>query len=409
MGGRVVWGCSAKNSGRSPKSRLNKGGIFAQWVNLFRMDASTLKSLFKAFFSVYPEGMVFANSGNIIMVGSADKVTVDHKRFNALLGEPVLKAKFGTNSIRDVNDVLWYFALSRDEAVEASKDAVPSRDANVLSEVRLSRLVESPTGDESPETFLEGISSMDVGSYLGPDVEAKLALLSMYFLREGAYQRADLAISQLSKINARTGRVLSHRRALEMLDFATATELYQRYSDWPSEAHLAQARAMITIGAYDEARTALKHADLTQDTRGQIERVDYLEAVPPRLSEQLSAESSEWLLMARADAGNSTAEELLVRRSADHPKLPNNTMIYVDRALVRHFAVRRDEHKLQTTSLALSKAIGEVGKELATIAEKALDANHPRFAAFATKQIELLNDTPEGLDKIKVRLSELGS
>ena len=45
------------------KSRLNDGGVFAQWVNLFRMDAPTLKSLLKSFFSVYPEGMVFSDFG----------------------------------------------------------------------------------------------------------------------------------------------------------------------------------------------------------------------------------------------------------------------------------------------------------------------------------------------------------
>ncbi len=158
-----------------------------------------------------------------------EPLTIDPRRFNSLLAGPVLKTKFASNSIRSVDDVLWYFALSRDQAVSASEDAVASTDTNVLSEVRLSKLVESPQGDDSPTAFLEHHSSMDIGSYLGGKAEGKLSLLGMYFLRGGsvlARRPGDLAGRN---IDARLGRTLKHRRAIDMLDFAAATELYYRY------------------------------------------------------------------------------------------------------------------------------------------------------------------------------------
>jgi spermidine synthase len=391
------------------RSRLNEGGIFGQWVNLFRMDAPTMQSLFKAFFDVYPHGMVFANSGNMLMIGSTGPLTIDHKRFNAILSEPVLKAKFATRNIRDVHDVLWYFALSRDQAVDASRDAVASRDANVLSEVRLSRLTDTPTGDQSPAAFMQRHTTMDVGGYLGSDASSKLALLAMYFLREESYYRADLAIAQLTKFDVTRARVLTHRRALDMLDFATATALYQRYVNWPDEAHLAQARAMIELGAYPEARAALSLAGSTDDARREAERLDYLEGVSPDLARPLSAQSSVWLLMARAEAGDETAEKRLIRWADGRNDPPPETLVYLNRSLARHYALTREADRLQATSLALAKEINSLTERLFKIAEQALDAEHARFAALAAERIEALNETPEGLDKIKSRLAELGA
>jgi spermidine synthase len=388
------------------RSRLNKGGTFAQWVNLFRMDAPTMQSLFKAFFGAYPHGMVFADSGDMLMIGSADPLTVDHKRFNALLSRPVLKAKFATRHIRSVNDVLWYFALSRDDAVKASRNAVASRDANVLSEVRLSRLADNPTGDRSPKAFMKSHSSMDVGGYLGSSAEAKLSLLSMHFLREKAYYRAKMAIKQLAKINPLRARVLSHRRAIDMLDFATATELYYRYSSWPSEAHLAQADAMMEIGAYDEARAALDRAESSNDKQVRLQRLAYLQGIGPRLGEEKTG--SVWAVMALADSGDEAAEKLLAARAAKRD-LSDEARLYADKILLRHFASIRDDRELQKTSLALSEEVKRLGKRLATVAERALDAGNARIAALAMESIEALEDKPEGFDEMVVRLDQLGS
>ena len=191
------------------------------------------------------------------MIGSAQPLTIDYKRVNSLLADPAFQAKFGANSIRDVNDILWYFTLSRNEAVEASKDAVASVDANVLPEVQLSRLTRGARGRGQPRC-VPGTQLLDGCRQLSRRrVQSKLTLLAMYFLREGAYDKAEMAIGQVASLDPRVGRTLSHRRSLEMLDYPAATDTYRKYSSWPSETHLAQARAMIEIGAYDEARSAL--------------------------------------------------------------------------------------------------------------------------------------------------------
>ena len=385
------------------RSRLNKGGVFAQWVNLFRMDIPTLKSLLKSFFSVYPEGMVFANSGNIVMVGSVDSLTIDAQRFNSLLAGPALKAKFASNGVHDVNDVLWYFSLSRDEAVDASEDEIASTDTNVLSEVRLSKLIDAPEGEDSPSSFLESHSSLDVSKYLGGDVENKLALLAMYFLREEAYWQADLAIAQVEKMDARLGRTLRHRRAIGMLDFASATELYYRYPSWPSEAHLAQARAMMELGAYGEARAALDRAANSDETQVERQRLAYLEGGSPS-----PGADSIWSLMARADSGDKAAEGLIAAQAA-RGEFPDDAKLYVDKVLLTHFASVRNDRELQKMSIALSGEIKRLGTQLAKMAELALDAGNARIAAMAIQSIERLDDKPEGFDDMRLRLDQLGS
>jgi hypothetical protein len=139
------------------------------------------------------------------------------------------------------------------------------------------------------------------------------------------------------------------------------------------------------------------------------ERLDYLEGVSPSLVEQASLSSSTWLLMARADFGDKAAEDLLVSRAAKQSEFPTGSALHMHRILVRHFASMRDDRELQAASVALAKEVSKLGKRLATIAENALDAENPRIAALAIKSIESLDDNPEGLDKIRLRLSDIGS
>ncbi|WP_455209858.1 fused MFS/spermidine synthase [Kaarinaea lacus] len=62
-------------------SRLNEGGIYGQWVNLFNMDATTLRSIIKAFYEVFPYGMSFANleTGDFLLFGANHKLVFDYE------------------------------------------------------------------------------------------------------------------------------------------------------------------------------------------------------------------------------------------------------------------------------------------------------------------------------------------
>ncbi len=66
------------------REHLNPGGIVTQWVPLYETDDDTVKSEIATFFSVFPNGTVWANSINgsgydIVLLGEADpaKINVD--------------------------------------------------------------------------------------------------------------------------------------------------------------------------------------------------------------------------------------------------------------------------------------------------------------------------------------------
>ncbi len=60
--------------------RLNDGGLFAQWLNLFRMNETTLRAVLKSFFEVFPEGFVLSSERSLILVGSNGTIILDEPR-----------------------------------------------------------------------------------------------------------------------------------------------------------------------------------------------------------------------------------------------------------------------------------------------------------------------------------------
>jgi len=75
---------------------LNEGGIFAQWVNLFNMDSTTLRSILKAYYDVFPYGFTFANteSGDLLLFGSDKPLKFDRKSLIKRMAKPAIKRYF---------------------------------------------------------------------------------------------------------------------------------------------------------------------------------------------------------------------------------------------------------------------------------------------------------------------------
>jgi spermidine synthase len=72
-------------------SRLNEGGIFAQWAPLFELGGRDLKVLLNTFQSVFPHVHVFViQGGDIIIVGSLEETSYDYH---------ILWGRFGSQKI----------------------------------------------------------------------------------------------------------------------------------------------------------------------------------------------------------------------------------------------------------------------------------------------------------------------
>ena len=255
------------------KSRLNEKGVFGQWVNLFKMDATTLRSLFQAFYRVFPNGMSFANlnTGDLVLIGSNKPLTFDFKHLTQILEQPKIRATLGTHKIFTPADLLWYFALSRDEAIAAAGNARPNTDTNIISEVRLSALTSQPTGKEDPYAFLIKNFHLDLIPYLGSNAADLLYAQADRFFALNDLSLAAKAGLQLSKIDPLRGRAVTFEHAYRTKKFVQAAALYAQYQEWPDRTHALYAKMLAQQGHLIETPKSLlkiknseaKHAAFT--------------------------------------------------------------------------------------------------------------------------------------------------
>ncbi len=149
-------------------SRLKPGGVFGQWLNLFQMDATTLRAVFRAFFEVFPRGVVFASlrSEELVLLGSDTPLVLDRNRIKALLQETTWQRFFTSLEIQRPEDVLKYFLFTRHEALAAAGKTAPNTDMNLLSEIRLAGMQKRPEAEENPYTLLQHYTQRDLSIYM---------------------------------------------------------------------------------------------------------------------------------------------------------------------------------------------------------------------------------------------------
>ena len=70
------------------RDRLNAGGIACQWLQLYSLRPEDIRMVVRTFHSVFPEVYIFqASPGDILLLGSKDKLSIDPDRIVALFDE----------------------------------------------------------------------------------------------------------------------------------------------------------------------------------------------------------------------------------------------------------------------------------------------------------------------------------
>lgn len=237
-------------------SRLNEGGIYGQWVNLFHMDATTLKSLLRAFYEVFPHGMTFANldTGDFIMYGSGSPVIFDFPKINLRLQEEKIKTAMNYYDIYYARDLMWYFSLSRKEALAASMDVPANTDTNILSEVRLSAMDDDPPPEENPYDFLRETYHFNVQPHFAADAVDRIYALGTYYLSEwNESEIAQHAADQLRDIDSIKSRGLEYEKLWHRFEFDEADALFVKHEEWPDRTYMQQALSLADRGRHEEA------------------------------------------------------------------------------------------------------------------------------------------------------------
>ncbi len=121
------------------KGRLNPGGVVTQWVPLYESDVDTVRSEIATFFTVFPDGAIFANELNgggydLVMLGRAGPLRIDADAMEDLLAQPAYQAV--AQSLREVGfmsaiQMLGTYAGQASDLKPWLLDAEINRDGNL--------------------------------------------------------------------------------------------------------------------------------------------------------------------------------------------------------------------------------------------------------------------------------------
>ncbi len=369
------------------KSRLNEEGIFAQWVNLFKMDATTLQSIFQAFYQVFPDGVSFVNidTGDLILIGSKHPLRFDYARIDSVLKQPKIRAILSAHGVYTTQDLLGYFALSRTEAVRAAGNARPNTDTNILSEVRLSTLAVQPTGAEDPYNFLRTNFHLDLAPYVGQGVADRLYQQANYSFAWGNLFTAEVAAQQLAKIDPVRARGIEYERAWRVFDFAFAQQLYARYENWPDRTYKQQALLLVQQGQIQAAQKMLTNIRDPIEHEAAYAHVLYQmkDWIPLAMLHAQSDEARKWQLLGTARTDLNSAGKALNKlniQGADN--------ILQMRVLLRHYAAAGDWESEKINREHFDATIKKETQRLQSVLERAVRNKETQRIAYLTQAIQ---------------------
>lgn len=388
------------------QSRLNPGGIYGQWVNLFNMDATTLRILFKTFFDVFPEGLTIGNlyTGDYLLFGSDHPLVFDYERIQERMDRPQITQAFDHYDVRTPEDVLTYLGLSRREILAVTADSEMNRDTNILSEVRMARLIDVPIGDENPYTFLIDTFKFDAAPYLQPQRAAEQMFnAGLAFIRWEDPAVARHAAFQLESIDPMWSRAMNYEVLLNDEKIDEALQLYGKHVDWPDRIHWREIVQLANRGDMPAARALLprfQDVNKRQDANafllyksGQWAELDKLRATT---DEQ---QKWRWLGLAHRDirAAGSGLAQLAPRMKLDAPML---------RVLMQYAAAQGNDEQLRHYARGLVATTDAEIKRLAPLASAALTSHDMQRAELLIEQIETLNPKAEQITDLRIKLKQ---
>lgn len=148
------------------RAHLRPDGIFGQWVNLFRMDAATLRSILHTFYEVFPRGVVFGlPSGDLLLMGGNSTMVLDYERSKKFFLKENVRTTLSHGGMHDIRELPSYFFFTRDDALKMAADAPVATDANLLVEIRLARLTGKLESEEDPYSMLQQYVKKDLSPY----------------------------------------------------------------------------------------------------------------------------------------------------------------------------------------------------------------------------------------------------
>jgi len=252
------------------KGNLTEKGVFSQWLNLYNMNQTVLKSILKTFYTVFPHGGIFTNLGDeeVILIGSKKDIKYSLERLTVLAGNKKIQNQMTQIPFKSPYHLLAHFSIGREDILKLTNKAPLNTDVNAFAEVRQSKLFYQGSSS-NPEDWINNNFSSKFTEILTLKEEQKpLFYRNMLEAVLGDipnYNKFHLMLSKFKKFSGNDPKFLKDlgKFNLRIERYVSATKYLQKslahFKD--SETLNLLLEAHLELKNYDKAIKAYHFAD----------------------------------------------------------------------------------------------------------------------------------------------------
>jgi spermidine synthase len=94
------------------RKKLNKGGIFCQWLPIYQMEQEHFQLLVSTFRKVFPSVHIWMANTDALLIGSTEELPpLDYREFQKRIALPAIKQRLAKVEVNTLDDLLSFFYL----------------------------------------------------------------------------------------------------------------------------------------------------------------------------------------------------------------------------------------------------------------------------------------------------------
>jgi spermidine synthase len=130
--------------------RLKPGGIFCQWLQLYKISPDNLRSILATFHQVFPHLLVFqVENYDLLILGSFEPLYMDLASLQERISQTKVKEDLQRIAIDSPRALLAHFVLGTREVPELIQKAPVNTDDNALLEFSAPKTLYQDTSEEN--------------------------------------------------------------------------------------------------------------------------------------------------------------------------------------------------------------------------------------------------------------------
>jgi spermidine synthase len=146
--------------------RLKPGGVFCQWLQLYKISPDNLRSILRTFHDIFPHLLVFeASEYDLLILGSFEPLFIDQGRLERRLSQPRVKEDLKRIKVQSLRDIISHFVFGTQEVPAFVQKAPINTDDNALLEFSAPKTLYADTSEANFKELSK--YSRGVSSYLG--------------------------------------------------------------------------------------------------------------------------------------------------------------------------------------------------------------------------------------------------